>query len=213
MLRLLTATSFALFTLYQIVLSVQIDTNRLGRMFGIGLYLLITVASFLDLSEKYSVWMVHSVLLVTGLLLLFAMRLINLPSMIGSMKPSDPASVLNGIVYILSQIGTLVLAGGYLMLRADLEPKQMRRLEIVLMIVAIVLYVSCYVMECVLLIKYRVNIDLSRKMTLISRTLFYFGYIGTSINFILPAPKRNEKKRPGEFYYSDDDEDEIDLVI
>ena len=44
-------------------------------------------------------------------------------------------------------------------------------------------------MECVLLMKYRMNIDLSRKFTVISRFLYFIGFAGIAVNFMLPVHK------------------------
>ncbi|MEE0840983.1 MAG: hypothetical protein U0L72_10655 [Acutalibacteraceae bacterium] len=53
----------------------------------------------------------------------------------------------------------------------------------------IVLYVACLIMECVLLMKYRMNIDLSRKFTVISRFLYCIGFVSIAVNFMLPVQK------------------------
>lgn len=214
--KLITALSFTLFTAYQIYLAVNIETNRVGRLIGIVFYLLLTVAAYLSFSEKDSVWTAHSVLTVAGLVLLFAMRLMNIGTVFGNLSFSKPATVLNAAVYILSQLGTLVLVAGYLILRADLTKKQMRRAIITLMTIAIVLFTLHFILECVLMIKYRMNIDQSLKFTLISRVLYYFGFAGTACCFMLPVPKRKPKEpKAGQFIYSSkkDNEDEIDLVI
>ena len=214
--RLVTALSFALFTAYQVYLAVNIDTNRIGRLIGIAFYLILTVASFLDFSEKDSVWVAHSVLMVGGLILLFTMRLLSIGTVFGNVSFANPPSVLNAVVYILSQLGTLVLVAGYLMIRADLTEKQMQRVIITLMTIAIVLFTLHFILECVLMIKYRMNIEQNLKYTLISRVLYYFGFAGTACCFMLPAPKRKRKEpKAGQFIYPDeeDGDDEIDLVI
>ena len=213
--KLITALSFALFTLYQIVLAVAIENNRIGRLIGIAFYLMLTVASFLDLSEKDSVWIAHSVLLVAGLVLLVAMRLLSVVTVFGNLNFANTASVLNCAIYILSQLGALVLIAGYIMLRTDLTERKMQRVIIILMIIAVALFTLHFALECVLMIKYRVNVELSLKFTLISRALYFLGFAGTALCFSLPAPKSVHKKKEGRFIYSDeeDGDGEIDLVI
>ena len=214
--RLVTALSFALFTVYQVYLAVNIDTNRIGRLIGIAFYLILTVASFLSFSEKDSVWTAHSVLTVAGLVLLFTMRLLSIGTVFANVSFATPPSVLNAVVYILSQLGTLVLVAGYLMIRADLTEKQMQRVIITLMTITVVLFTLHFILECVLMIKYRMNIEQSLKLTLVSRVLYYFGFAGTACCFMLPAPERKpEEPKEGQFIYSDeeDGDDEIDLVI
>ena len=51
----------------------------------------------------------------------------------------------------------------------------------------IVLYVACFVIECVLLMKYRMNIDLSRRFTVISRFFYCLSFVGMAVNFMLPV--------------------------
>ena len=203
--KLITALSFALFTAYQIYLAVNIDTNRAGRLIGIVFYLLLTVAAYLSFSEKDSVWTAHSVLTFAGLVLLFAMRLMNIGTVFGNLSFSKPATVLNAAIYILSQLGTLVLVAGYIMQRADLTRRQMTILINTLMTIAIVLFTLHFI--------YRMNIEQSLKLTLVSRVLYFVGFAGTAFCFMLPTPKRkHRKKKAGQFIYSDED-DEIDLVI
>ena len=124
--------------------------------------------------------------------------------------------MLNAAIYILSQLGTLVLTAGYIMQRADLTRRQMTILIITLMTIAVVLFTLHFILECVLMIKYRMNIEQSLKLTLISRVLYFVGFAGTAFCFMLPAPKRKRKEpKAGRFIYSDkeDGEDDIDLVI
>lgn len=213
--RLVTALSFTLFLAYQIYLAIQVDENRLGRLIGIGFYLLITVAAFLDFPESYGAWMAHAVLLVAGLVLLFVMRLLSAPTIFGSLNFADIPSVLNAAVYILSQLGTLVLIVGYIVLRADLTERELEKLVTILMTAVIVIYTACFVMECVLIIKYRMNIDSSRKLTLISRLMYFLGYAGTAVGLLLPVPDKTEPEQEGQFIYSDEEEqeDDIELVI
>ena len=57
------------------------------------------------------------------------------------------------------------------------------------MFFVIALYVSTLLMECVMIIKYRVNIDLSGLSTVISRFIYFFGFVGTAVSFMLPSTK------------------------
>ena len=211
--RSATAVSFTLFTVYQCFLAIYVEESRVGRLIGIVLYLFITLAAYFDFSGKNSFWMLHSIFLVTGLVLLFALRMLNLPGMISSFRIDNMPSVLNIAVYAFTQLGTLILVAGFLLLRTRLKKKTMVRLTIILMIAVIVLFVLSFIMECVLLLVYRSNIDLSRKFTLISRFLFCAAFVGTAVSFMLPVPDTVEKIQEGRYIYSEADEDEVDLVI
>lgn len=206
--------SFGLFTAYQVRLAISIEESRIGRLIGIGVFVLITVASILALFDNPKCRKAHARLLIIGLMLLFVVKLINLPSMFSNLDFKKIPSVLNCAVLVGSELGTLVLAVGYLvLLRADLTERELRRWETALMSVVIVLFAACFVTECLLLLKYHTNIDQSLNLTICSRVVYCVGFAGTAFCFLLPEPQTEHKARLGDYIYSDDDEDEIDLVI
>ena len=211
--RLIVALSFVLFTAYQVYLAIHIEQSRIGRLIGIGIYTLITVASILAIFYNDKCWTVHAVLMVIGLLLLFIVKLINLPAIFSMLSLGDTPSVLDGVIYFLSQLGTLLLIFGYLLPRANLAKKTLLKWETVLMFVVIVLFVACFVMDCVLLLKYHATIELSLKLTLGSRVLYLIGFAGTAFSFQFPEPQPVVEERKGNYIYSDDNEEEVDLVI
>ena len=215
------ALSFALFTFYQIILAIIIEETRFGRLIGVAFYLIITVAAFIGLvrkrylsdAKREKIENAQSVLMIIGLLLLFITRLLSVVTVFGNLSFADPASVFYAASYILSQLGTLVLVAGYITaLKYDLTEREMKKFKTIWMSIAIVLYALCFIAECVMLIKYRFNIDLSLLFTLISRIWYFFGFAGSAFCVILPEP-RVRKHKSGSFYYSEDDEDEVDLVM
>ena len=214
LIRLAPAVAFALFTAYQIMLAIKVDVNRSGRLTGIAIYLVITVAAVFDLFDKFGLWIAHVILMVASLVTLFVMRMFNASMMFESLDFSSIPSVLNVTVYILSQLGTLVLATSYLLLSIDLSRNQMAKLIKVFMIIVIAIYALTFVLECILMIAYRMNIDLRLRYSLPSRVLYLVGFAGTAFAFMLPAPKREpKKKKTGEFLYADDDDEEVELIM
>lgn len=215
------ALSFALFTFYQIILAIIIEETRYGRLIGIVFYLVLTVAAFLGLIKKRylsdaqieKVQNTQAVLMIIGLLLLFITRLLSVVTVFGNLSFANPASVFYAASYILSQLGTLVLVVGYITaLRYDLTENEMKKFKTIWMSIAIVLYALCFIAECVMLIKYRFNIDLSLTFTVISRIWYFLGFAGSAFCVILPEPSEGNYNT-GSFYYSEDDEDEVDLVM
>lgn len=214
LIRLAPAVAFALFSAYQIMLAIKVDVNRSGRLTGIAIYLVITVAAVFDLFDKFGLWIAHVILMVVSLVTLFVMRMFNASMMFESLDFSSIPSVLNVTVYILSQLGTLVLATSYLLLSIDLSRNQMAKLIKVFMIIVIAIYALTFVLECILMIAYRMNIDLRLRYSLPSRVLYLVGFAGTAFAFMLPAPKREpKKKKTGEFLYADDDDEEVELIM
>ena len=211
--RLLTAISFALFTAYRIYLTFQIDTARVNRLIAIACYLLITIASFLMFANNRKAATARTILFVVGLLFLVFYRLLNIPVLFGKLSLSDPVSVLNCAVYVLSQLGSIGLVVYYVTLRTNEDFGKMHTLRKVLSFIIVALFLACLIMELVLITKYQVNIDTSRKLTILSRFLYFFGYAGTAICLMLPALLVEVQHKPGEFVYSEEDDDEIDLVM
>lgn len=187
--HLLTALCFMFFTAYHLFLFVEVSSNRIGRILGILTFLLITVASFFALSPKPTFRIVRSVTMIVGLSLNFIIKLFNAPLLFGSLDFSDIPSVLNVFVYIFAQTAELLLLLFYLIFRHNSKLNSKRKLVIGFMSFVILLYVSCLIMECVLILKYYSNIDLSIKFTLISRFLYCFGFVGIAVSFMLPVNK------------------------
>ena len=214
--RFLTALAFALFTFYQFILLFALDVSKFGRLLGIICFLMITVSSFLTFSQKKKnkkVLTFSSVLFVAGLFLFFFIKLINVPALFGMLDFAYPYTVLNCLAFIFAEAGIVTLAVFYLTTRKDRDTAEKRKSTKIMMSIVIALYVACLITECVMLIVYRVNNELSLKVTLISKLVYCFGFVGTAIGFMLPAPTVEEEVKSGEFVYSEDVDDEIDLVM
>ena len=125
--------------------------------------------------------------MIGGLSLNFIIRLLNAGAMFGMLNFAYVPSVLNCAIYVFSQLAELLLLVYYVFFRHNPKLNSKRKLVIFLMSFVIVLYVACLIMECVLLMKYRMNIDLSRKFTVISRFLYCIGFVSMAVNFMLPV--------------------------
>ena len=217
--RLITALSFTLFTVYQFYLALLIPANRAGRFTGICLYLLFTIASYFAFSKSFGLILTRTVLLIVGMLTLFILRLLSIPTLFEALDFSYTPSVLNCLTYIISQIGCITIMTGTLLFMIDNKINKNRRsknkFRILFVTVVGVLYAAILIMDCVLMIKYRVNIEMGLKITLISRLFFFLGYFGTAAVSILPPSKSEHKPREGQFFYSEDneDEEEVDMII
>lgn len=80
---------------------------------------MITVSSFLFLSQKKKVLSFSSVLFVVGLFLFFIIKLINVPALFGMLNFANPYTVLNCLTFILAEAGIVTLAIFYLTTRKD----------------------------------------------------------------------------------------------
>lgn len=208
--RVITAVSFLLFTAYQAFLLVKLPLLREGRLIGIGIYVFITAASFLALVHFSRIRVLRSVLLLVGLLTLFVMRLLNAPGYVAMLTYSiNVPSVLNFAVYVVSQLCTLMLVVYYLVFRTNNKMKSKLKVSRVLMTIVIVLYALNLVMECILILKYRMNIEYGRILTSLSRVLFFIGYVGTAVNFMLPpTPGESETEQ-----YINKEQADADIMV
>ena len=187
--NIVTAAAFLLFSAYHIYLFVQITASRPGRMFGIISFLCLAFAAISAMIRKPAFRVLRTVLLIGGLALNFIIRLFNAGAMFGMLNFAYVPSVLNCAVYVFSQLAELILLVYYVFFRHNPKLNSKRGLVIFLMSFVIVLYAACFIMECVLLMKYRMNIDLSRKFTGISRFLYCIGFVSIAVNFMLPLQK------------------------
>ena len=211
--RLLTALSFGLFTAYQVYMTVTVEQNRMGRLIGVAVYLMITVASLLMFADNRKAATARTILFVGAMLFLVFYKLLNIPALFGQLKMSDPVSVLNCAVYILAQLGSIGLIVYYITLRSSEEFGKKHTLKTVLSLIIALFFFACLIMELVLIVKYRANIDSSRKLTFLSRFLYFFGFGGTAICLMLPALLVEVQHKTGEFVFSEEDDDDIDLVL
>lgn len=211
--RILTAFSFLLFAAYQTFLSFMIDVNRVGRLIGVAIYFLISLASFLVFSDTYAVRTLRSILLVSGFLGLVVTRLFNAPIIIDFLNTGGTPGKMYFAVFLMSQLATIMLTIGYLILKTNRKPNATRTPVTVMMVIVIILFIVFLILEVVLILKYHMLIDLGVRLTLLGRVLFCGGFAGTALGLILPAPKIEEKPRMGHYVYSDSNKDEIDLVL
>lgn len=186
--RALTAVSFLLFTAYQLFLVTRIEEGRASRIIGITLFALITLSSFLSLTSNSAVRITRIVLLTAGLAGNMMMKLLNIPTIFGALNFSYIPSVLRCGIYILSQLGTLIILIYYLAIRRNknIQPPTKRKLSFALMSIVIVFFVACLIMELVMMLKYRLSITVSLSSTVISRFFYCFGFVGIAVGFMLP---------------------------
>lgn len=117
--RALTAVSFLFFTAYQLFLMTKVTTGRAGRIIGIIIFSLITIASFLALAHSSNVKVVRIILLTVGIAANTLMKMTNIPVIFGALDFSNPPTVLSCVVFILSQAASLILIAYYLIIRRN----------------------------------------------------------------------------------------------
>ena len=211
--RLLTTLSFGLYTVYQVYMTVMIEASRYGRMITDIIMLVLTISSILMFFDNRKAATARTILFVIGMFALLFVKMINIPFLFGNLDPSEPVSVMNCIVFVLSEVGAIGLLVYYITLMSSSEFRKKQVLRVVLSIIIALFYVACLVMELIMITKYRANIDTSFKLTVLSRFLYCFGFGGTALCLMLPALMVEVQHKTGEFVYSEDNDDEIDLVM
>ena len=210
-LKLIPALLFTLYTIYHIVLLVKIteggySTNITGRIIGIFIVFMIAVASWFALFPLRKIRVTRSILLYIALSLSFVLKFFNANGIFSKLDFASIPSVLNCAVFIVSQTALLLLLIYYMVIRHNKKLNSNRKLVVALLSVVTALYALCLVMECVLLLKYRFNIELNLKYTLASRLLYYFGFIGMVLSFMRPLARESS---PDQDFYEEQNKDNI----
>lgn len=182
--RWTTALSFALFTAYQLYVS-HTEIYRLGRLIAVCIYLAITVASFLAFSASLRWQNIRSLLMLINLSLLFLIRLLKIPALIQLLYQADILTALNVAAYVLPQLGTVLLV---LMCLNRRSPFMRFKTTVPFVPVLIVIYVLCFAAECVMMVRYGMNVELGLKLTLFSRLMYFGGFSGTAFSFLFNDP-------------------------
>lgn len=194
----ITAELFLLYTFYQVIMLTATEANPINKLIGIVIFSLITTGSFMMLSVNPVIQFVRMILFVAGLTLDFVLKLISAGMVFSTMFYNIP-SVLDGIAYVLSEGAVLFLLLYYIFCRHGLlsaqriDPSVNRRISIILLTMVIVMFMLRLLIDCLLVIKYRVHIDLSAKATLLSRFLYCFAFVGTALGFFLSLPPKPEE--------------------
>lgn len=221
--NLVTALMFTALTLYHIFLLLFKNQARTGRLLVIASFAVIAVASYFALVPRSGLATARTALLIAGLLFNFIIRLFNANAMFRMLDFSNVPTVLNFAVYVFSQTAEIILLLYYMIFRHNKKLSKKRALGCSLMSLVILLYLSCLIMECVLLIKYGWNIDLSLKYTLVSRFVYFLGFSGIAVNCMIPVPQfssentgSTEQQAPTEpevlFSVPDDQRTKVDLM-
>ena len=190
--RLVTALSFVIYTAYQIFLVVQVSAQRTGRLIGVTFYVIITVASILALIYRPGIRIVRSVMFVVGFMLLFIMRMLSALSMFDYLDFSRMYTVLTVASYVATELGTLLLAIYYLAVRTRKNVKHERTITMIMMSIVILLFTFVLAAECVLVLQYHLNVDYNIPLTLMGKVLFYIGFVGTAVNFMMPPDRGDD---------------------
>ncbi|MBQ6413201.1 MAG: hypothetical protein IJI19_06975 [Ruminococcus sp.] len=185
---ILTAAGFLLLAAYHSYLLVQVTEQRPGRSIGILTFLCLALSAVFSLIRSPICGFLRSVLMIAGLGLNFGVKLLNIGAIFNLLDFTKIPTVLNSGIYVFSQIGELFLLSYYLVFLYNQRLNAKRKKVIALMTVVIALYAACFVMECVMILRYRLNIDFSTKATLLSRVCYLVGYVGTAVGLMLPSP-------------------------
>lgn len=208
------ALAFTLFTLYQILLVFFIHTNRVNRVIGIIFYIFITLSAYFVFSNKKELWNIRSVLLVSGLSAMFLFRLPNLPVIIENLSSGEFSEVIYFGVYICTQLGTIGVIAAYLVRKSTRILRTPRRkITAIISYITIALFTVTLLLECVLIVRYHELIDITPRLTLFNRFMFYLGYAGTALSFTLQSLVYKDKEKHGKFVYSEKTKSDVDMVI
>lgn len=190
-----TAVSFALYTVYRVILLMQSDRDIFIGVAGVIVFVIITVASFFALLHRGILRRLRSSLLTAGLVMNAILLLSNVTELFGSLNSADTATVLRFAVFVCSELSMLILLLYYLLIRQRSGASRKRSQTVGLMSGVIVLLVVSFVMECVLMLQYGEGVQMSLAGSVAGRLLYCLGFVGTAIGFMLPVAKRKSGEK------------------
>ena len=184
--NLFTTLMFSAFTAYQVYLFFEINAQRVGRLFGIIIFLCLSLASLFEILPVDALRKVRPALLILGLIFYFIIKLFSIKNIVAGLDFSNIPSVMNLAIFAFDELALLILAFYCLVMRPNLFFNIMRKPTVILMTVVIVLFVFSLIMECIFMLKYGMKIDISLKNTLVSRLLYCFAFSGLAVGFMIP---------------------------
>lgn len=202
--NLLTALFFSMFVAYKIYLMIVNPSDGAVRVMEIIPFLLIAVASFLGLISHKVFRLIRTVLLIAGVSLDFIIKLVDMITINGGLAFDNTPAALSSTIFLFSQLAELILLI-YLVFSHNEKLRSKRILAILLMSLVILLYLSCFGMECVLRMHYRLNIDLNVRATVLSRFLYFLGFAGIAVSYMLPVPSSSSSEEAEDRKKDEDD--------
>lgn len=128
---------------------------------------------------------IAAMLVLTGLKIRIGKHVINYIDF------SKPETILYGIAYFFTVAAMIILLFYYVFIIRRLS--QYPKLSFVLPLIAMILFLSGFIAEIILLSVYHIGLEASLRRTVVIRPVFYFGFIFLSVYFLFVPRVEKEK--------------------
>ena len=194
----LTGILFAVYSVYNIYIIIN-DSDEIGTggtLISAAVALIYAIFAFFAFSAGATVndirfYIGRRILFILALVAAFGIKLRLIRSIITAITFSDMSTVLYGASFILTQFGMLFLIIYYVFIARTMEKNAVP--PVTLQILALVFFALSLICEMVLLFVYGIGLEGNPLQTMIFRPVFYLGFIGLSVYFMLPPPQPNKE--------------------
>lgn len=193
----LTGIMFAVYAVYNLyIMGKDSDTIGTGGMIITGLVTIIyAVFAFFAFSAGVIVndirfYVVRRIAFIIALVAAFGIKLRLIADIVSMITFSQKYTVLYGGSFLMTQVAMLFLIVYYVFVakRMDKNVKP----PVTLQIIALVFFILSYICEMVLFFVYGIGLEGDSLRTMIFRPVFYLGFIGLSVYFMLPPQQPNK---------------------
>ena len=128
--------------------------------------------------------MIRRTTFIIALLAVFALKLRMAGKVIAYLDFSKIHTVVYGAAYLMTQAALLLLIVYYVFIlkMLPLYPKA----SVILPAIAMVLFLCSLILEAILFFAYGIGLEASPLRTIVSRPVFYLGFIGLCVYFLIP---------------------------
>jgi len=195
---ILSGTLFAVYAAYNLFIVVKDGTtlSAEGMFISIVVALLFAVFAFFGWTagvaqDKPLFSVIRRIFFLVALLAVFLLKLRMAWQVADYFDPSLPYTVLYTVSYVLTQLALLLLLVFYFFILNNYE--QFPRASVLLPLTSLLLFVCSFVLEIILFFAFGIITEASPLRTLVIRPVFYLGFIGLSVYFLIPAPVSQEQ--------------------
>lgn len=207
---ILTGVLFAAYAVYQILVIVKDSSRSLsleGKIISGLVAFLFAVLSFFAFSSAFSVTpppndnaypdelpivqnmlflQLRSIAFSLAMVAIVALKLRMAGQVVAYLDVSQVHTLLYAVSYSMTLGGMLVLLLFFVFILPRLP--YYRRLAVLLPLFALVLFLLSFIVDILLFFVFRVALEASSLRTILARPVFYLGFIGLSLYFLLPPP-------------------------
>lgn len=208
---ILTGVLFAAYAVYQILVIVKDSSRSLsleGKIISGLVAFLFAVLSFFAFSSAFSVappppndnaypdelpivqnmlfLQLRSIAFSLAMVAIVALKLRMAGQVVAYLDVSQVHTLLYAASYSMTLAGMLVLLLFFVFILPRLP--YYRRLAVLLPLFALVLFLLSFIVDILLFFVFRVALEASSLRTILARPVFYLGFIGLSLYFLLPPP-------------------------